>query len=472
VPGATLAWQDRFVVSGRYVLADERGPVGTSVVETLVPALDSLSQDNVRLGTTGEVGLCARIGERLGCFPQRRNPRVYFTPLSIGGSPFPMARAVAAESGVLVAEDYRRHYAMAAYGPVGPYGLGMVVKIDTAEVYGPLRERLRIILAMLFALVAAGTWLLRAAVRPLAERLAHSENVAREQYRALEATMMNVADGMMLMDRDGTIRLWNRSAEKLFGYSASEVIGGNVSMLVPESLREKNIAATRRFLATGESGVLGQPNVSYPARRKDGSLFELEFTLTEVPHDGGARLVAVFRDISERKRAEERLTQLALFDDLTGLANRVSFNRRLQDAIARRRRSEDLLAVLYLDLDKLKPVNDTLGHDAGDALLVAFAKRLTAAVRETDLVARLGGDEFGIVMEGLKAPENATSVVNKIFLSLRDPVEIGGNRLVASTSIGIALYRSGDTRETLMKRADSALYEAKGAGRGRHRFAA
>jgi diguanylate cyclase (GGDEF)-like protein len=181
-----------------------------------------------------------------------------------------------------------------------------------------------------------------------------------------------------------------------------------------------------------------------------------------------SRLVAVFRDVTERKKAERWLTQLALHDALTGLPNRANFEQHVEDALARRRRSGGQLALMLMDVDMFKRVNDSLGHAAGDLLLAAYAKRLKGAVRESDFVARLGGDEFTIVAEGLKGAEDATPIAEKVLAAMRDPLELDGHSVTASASIGVALYREGDTLKTLMHRADVALYEAKGAGRARY----
>ena len=372
----------------------------------------------------------------------------------------------------MLTRDYRGQNVLAAFAPVGRFGLAMVVKMDTAEVYAPIRERLGFVLPLLAGLTALGTLLLRAGVRPLAAQLARSEDAARAQYRAIEGVMASVADGMMTLDRDGTIRSWNAAAEKMFGYATAEVVGRNLSLLVPDTLRGRNMAATRRYLQTGLSPVIGRSNVNYPARRKDGSEFQLEFTVTETLGAAGPQLVAVFRDITERKRAEERLTALALRDALTGLANREHFNRRLEEAFARRRRGAGEVALLFLDLDRFKLVNDTLGHEVGDGLLGAFAARLGAAVRETDLVARLGGDEFTVVLEGLTDPADAAGVAEKVLAAMRVPIEVGTHAMTASVSIGIAVCREGDTPRMLMRRADAALYEAKRAGRARYHVAA
>ncbi len=468
-PGATLAWKDGFVISERYTISDGAGTVGAAVVQTPVHALDDLLNDAYRLGQTGELGMCTRVGERLGCFPQRQVPEVYFVPATaLDGAPLPMSRGLEGESGVVLTKDYRGENVIAAYAPVGKSALAIVAKMDTAEIYAPVRERLLIVLPVLVLLIAAGTWLLRVRVRPLAGRLAQSEREAQDRHRALESMMANAADGMMMLEADGTILSWNAAAQRLFGYSAEEVVGRNLSMLVPEDLREANIVATRRFLATGESKVIGRAGLNYPARRKDGSRFELEFTVTRMGGGETLRLVAVFRDVTERKKAERWLTQLALHDALTGLPNRANFEQHVEDAFARLRRSGGRLALMLMDVDRFKRVNDSLGHAAGDLLLVTFAKRLKSAVRESDFVARFGGDEFTIVTEGLRGTEDATAIAEKVLAAMRDPLDVDGTTLKASASIGIALYSDGDTPKTLMHRADVALYEAKGAGRARY----
>ncbi len=299
-------------------------------------------------------------------------------------------------------------------------------------------------------------------------RLVRSESAARERHRALDSMMASVADGIMLLDADGTIRSWNAAAAKLFGYPAEEVVGRNASMLVPDELRESQRAATERFLATGVSNVIGYVNLEYTGLRKDGSRFEAEFTVTEMGRAPAPQLVTVFRDITARKQAEERLTRLALHDSLTGLPNRPYFEERFAEIVARCRRNGEPLALMILDLDNFKPVNDTLGHDVGDQLLVAFGRRLKSALRESDLLARFGGDEFTLVVEGVKGTEDAAAIVEKLFAKLRDPLDATGHPIVVSASIGVALCRASDDPQAIMKRADQALYEAKRAGRARY----
>ena len=174
----------------------------------------------------------------------------------------------------------------------------------------------------------------------------------------------------------------------------------------------------------------------------------------------------VGRDVTERKRTEQELERLAHYDKLTGLPNRVTLQDRLAQALQRARRAETLLAVMFLDLDQFKEVNDSLGHAAGDELLQSVATRLTGCVRSTDTVARLGGDEFTVLLEGMRNVEEVDLVARKILAAVAQPHSAAGRELFVSTSIGVTVYPLDDQdQETLLKNADRAMYQAKQAGR-------
>jgi len=190
------------------------------------------------------------------------------------------------------------------------------------------------------------------------------------------------------------------------------------------------------------------------------------------PRTGKAlRMIGTNLDITDRKRIEEALQSVAQSDPLTGVANRVLLMDRLGRALSRARRNASQVAVLYLDIDRFKPVNDSLGHAAGDALLKAFAGRLTACVRTTDTVARLGGDEFVVLLEDLKDNSSALRIADKILEAMRAPISLDGQDVHITTSIGIA-QGAGEDEGALLKRADAALYDAKAGGRNGFRVAA
>ena len=184
------------------------------------------------------------------------------------------------------------------------------------------------------------------------------------------------------------------------------------------------------------------------------------------PQSGRAlRMIGTNVDITDRKRIEEAAQSAAQSDPLTGLANRRAFHESLRMALARSRRSGNDIAVLYLDLDRFKQVNDKFGHAAGDRLLRHVALRLRGCVRQSDTVARFGGDEFVVLLEDLRDREHAVAVVEKIIDEMRRPLNLEGFEVSVTTSIGLAYAQAGAEPETLVKRADKALYEAKAAGR-------
>ena len=206
-------------------------------------------------------------------------------------------------------------------------------------------------------------------------------------------------------------------------------------------------------------------------RRKDGSTYPVEVSISYVEQENGEYIVALVRDISERKVAEEMIWKQANFDSLTRLPNRAMFHDRLQQAIKKVRRSGEQIAVLSLDLDNFKDVNDTFGHAFGDKLLVETARRLSMCVRESDTIARMGGDEFAIIMSDLKGCNSVERVCNEILAALSAPFFLGVNRAYVSSSIGIAFYpKDAKSVDTLLKYSDQAMYEAKNSGRNRHHY--
>jgi len=203
-------------------------------------------------------------------------------------------------------------------------------------------------------------------------------------------------------------------------------------------------------------------------RRCDGTVIWVRNTARAV-HDADGRVLyheGSLEDITERKRAEETIKHLAYHDDLTGLPNRRLFNDRLTLALAHAQRSQQKLAVMLLDLDHFKEVNDTLGHSVGDQLLQVVSKRLASLLRKGDTVARMGGDEFMLLLPEIAGGEGAAEVAQKILEAFREPFILDDHEIHVTTSIGIALYpEDGEDGDTLMKNADIAMYRAKDGGR-------
>ena len=198
------------------------------------------------------------------------------------------------------------------------------------------------------------------------------------------------------------------------------------------------------------------------ARRKGGEVIPIELAASEVFFNGDVLYILTIRDITVRKHTEETIRNLAYHDPLTGLPNRLLFNDRLTQAIERARRSRRLLAVMILDLDRFKLINDSLGLASGDQVLRAVGERLVAAVRRSDTVARLGADDFLLLLPGVDGAENTAKVAQKILDTFLPPLQVDDQELHLGASLGITLYpHDGDDAETLIRNADTALYRAK-----------
>ncbi len=289
------------------------------------------------------------------------------------------------------------------------------------------------------------------------------EKALRENEARLKEMFENMSSGVVVYlaspdGRDFFITEFNRAAESIDKVRREEVIGKNVVDVFPGITEFGLLEVFRRVFKSGEAEHL--PRTFYQDGRIAGWRDNYVYKL---PH---GEVVAIYDDVTEEKQAEERLHQLAHYDVLTGLPNRALFSDRVQQAIATAKRIGERLAVMYLDLDNFKPINDTLGHDVGDLLLREVAQRLMHCVRESDTVSRIGGDEFVLLLTTVASEEDAFQVAQKILHALDQPFEIAGRSLSISSSIGIALYPDhGSEEQLLIKNADTAMYHAKKNGR-------
>ena len=283
---------------------------------------------------------------------------------------------------------------------------------------------------------------------------------SEEHFRSL---VQNSSDVVTLVDADMTVRYGTPSLERVLGHSPEELLGRKLTELVhPED---------RMRCATFLADAAKRPGVTSPVewrmRHREGSWLHVETIANNLIGEADVgHLVLNSRDISERKALERRLEHQAFHDPLTDLANRALFKNRVERAIAGRARRPGPLAVLFLDLDDFKKVNDSLGHPIGDELLVAAARRLQSCLRPADTAARLGGDEFAILLEDATGEAEATLVAERVIQALAEPVDLQGREARIQASVGIALSTPAADANDLLRNADIAMYIAKSTGKG------
>ena len=306
----------------------------------------------------------------------------------------------------------------------------------------------------------------------LATETSERRKAERAELLALQRLRLHLERtplGVIEWDPEFRITTWNPSAEGIFGYAAAEAIGESGYMLVEGVQDSERMASMWMELQQSRSST----RVTLANKTKGSEIIHTEWYNTPLV-DNEQKVIGVaslVQDITERLNTERTIHYMAHHDALTGLPNRRLMQDRLNQAILQARRNQTHVALLYLDLDRFKLVNDTLGHEAGDYVLRDIAKRLMKVVREGDTVSREGGDEFVIILPDLEKPESAQVVANKILHELAHSIEVSGHELTVTASIGISHYPNDATDiQHLLKHADSAMYQAKDAGRNTARF--
>jgi len=297
------------------------------------------------------------------------------------------------------------------------------------------------------------------------QRLREEARAHAARHRDQASLLDKARDAIMVRGIDGKVQFWNKGAERLYGWHSEEVQGRCMDDAVYREDAAAIAAAVRATLENGEwRGEVAQ-------RRKDGAHLTVEghWTLVRDDDNRPKSILVINTDISARKASDEKIRNLALYDTLTGLANRTLFNERLAAALARARRGGYPVSILYMDLNRFKEINDTQGHGVGDQVLIKVARRFQAQLRSQEVLARLAGDEFVVVAEHADAAI-AARIVDRLLKAMSDPVAIQGHTFSVGLSIGIATYpRDGAGIDDLLKRADIAMYRAKAAGGG-HMF--
>jgi diguanylate cyclase (GGDEF)-like protein/PAS domain S-box-containing protein len=281
----------------------------------------------------------------------------------------------------------------------------------------------------------------------------------RTSEERMRALLEHAHDAVISIDQHGLISQWNRAAERMFGWSPIETIGQPVvDLIVPPAMCRQIAAVVARYAAS-ERLEDAQQRITLPAIDRAGRELSVEVSLTATRVAGHWELTAFGHDVSERRQFEARLRSMALSDGLTGLANRRGFMETLEKAVSRRARGGAPLALLFLDLDGFKQINDVHGHHVGDLALQTFARRLESCVRKGDTVARLGGDEFTVLAEGIVSLEQARAIADKIIEAMKPPLD--GHPVCLRASIGISLYQPPADASRFLREADHAMYHAK-----------
>lgn len=437
-----------------------------------------------------------------GIFVTGTDPAYMLRPLPISASALSLlAQIKAGFQGSLVSSQLDGTERLLSIRRIPAADWIVVSRLPTEQAFAPVHEQRRYVLAgatllsLLIGLLA--TLLLRRALWPLGQaanridaitqgkaplaplpegrqdeigRLVRSFNCLQAQLaqesaalRLASSVFENTHEGVLISDVNGNIVDVNPAFSEITGYPRAEVIGQNPRMLAsgrqgPEFYEAMWLALINYGHWRGEIWN----------RRKDGEIYAELLTISAVREESEAtsHYVAVFSDISQIKQHQHQLESIAHFDALTGLPNRLLLADRIQQAIAQTQRANHLLAICYLDLDNFKPVNDALGHEAGDSLLMEIARRLKACVRGGDTVARLGGDEFVLLLTELERIDECEIVLERLLETISAPCLIAGQSVAVSASIGMTLYPMDDVdADTLLRHADQAMYKSKQTGR-------
>ena len=355
-------------------------------------------------------------------------------------------------------------------------------------------------LGMLFSITIA--LLIHRRISNEISRRLESENELRHSELRERTIRENIIDGLLTLDARGKILSCNKACNRIFGYKYASLLGKSADTLMPLAIDANT--GLERHLEVWEKHMIGMGR-EVMGRRSNGESFPAEVDLSKIVLDGETVYIMVVRDISEKKAAQQRLqqfneelerrvlerteeldrtngklrheilervrmqqelTHLATHDTLTDLPNRALFNEHLEITLHSAARHQRMVALMFIDLDGFKAVNDNYGHETGDRLLQEVSRRMQSCIRKEDIVARMGGDEFAVLLGDLQTSTDASRVAHKLISRINEPVAVEANLYLVGASIGIATFpHSGDNAEALLRRADDAMYTAKGAGK-------
>ncbi len=460
-----------FVVTSAPVHGRDGHVVGHDVLLFSMDALKPLFVDVDELGSTTTICLVDR----------QRGKRVAYDPSSGVFSLRPLGDCLdgldpageRASTMIFTGTDDSGVRHVSFLYPLEGAGWDFRIRTPASTFYSGLYRDVAFVLLTLVALMLAAGWLTSRMLGPLLHRLAgQAEQIEQANVNLLEAASVfeQSQEAIVITDRDGVVIRANPGFTEMLGIDAGKQVGASLLDLVDFDRSDDDLM--EHIIRRIRVDDAWQGEVWY--KRADGSALPALQTISAVRDSDGnlIRLIHVFNDISERMRAERHMQRLAHYDELTGLPNRPSLEKSLADSIIHAARRGVQFAVLFLDLDKFKPVNDSLGHQAGDHLLKRVGQRLRNSVRSRDIVGRLGGDEFLLITDDLRGADDAGVIADKIIDSLKKPFQVDQESVEIGVSIGIAVYPvHGSTSEALVNAADKALYTVKNGGRGFYAFA-
>jgi diguanylate cyclase (GGDEF)-like protein/PAS domain S-box-containing protein len=471
---AELFWDNGWILRVAKILGDQRGSVTVEVPLTNINRWYEKSDD---LGSSGQFFICAlRKSGQIVCASRARDTAPAIGLYEAKESSVSMHRALTGGVGEVVEIDPNHTEVFSAYSPIGSFGLGAIVKMDTAVLYAPLRGELEIItpifLLSLFVGMLLLTWQLSPLVRKIliSEKKALNSNVRlRESESRFRSAFDMSAIGMALVGLDGKWLRVNPSLIEILGYSEVEFLAMDYQRIT----RMEDLDRCERSLRQLEDGKIQSIRAEKRVLTKDNKLLWVlvNASLSQDSNHKPLNFIFQIQNIDLQKHAEEHLKQMAYHDPLTGLDNRSEIEKNINAAVFSSRLGHHGFALLFLDLDHFKEVNDNYGHDAGDFLLKEVAKRLRGTVRLSDKIGRLGGDEFVLILMNVMDMKTISTIAKKILQAMAMPVVIDETEVYVTVSIGISLYPDdGLSMETLMKHADIALYCAKEFGKNNYQF--
>jgi diguanylate cyclase (GGDEF)-like protein/PAS domain S-box-containing protein len=322
------------------------------------------------------------------------------------------------------------------------------------------------VLTSLIAIVAVCVFRVVSVMRSQQAVILEDHRLAEVREAWIHSVLENTAEAVVTIDVDGTIRSVNRAAREMFGRDAIALAGKPISMLITSEGQHEfgaYLVARMRHVDDG----LGSGARETIGIRANLERFPIEYSAGETEQDGRKVFIVTIRDITDQKARNDALEHDAMHDRLTGLPNRALLQDRVTQALALARRNKHGMAVLMLDFNHFKEVNDQLGHEVGDGLLRELSDRMTGALRTVDTIARLGGDEFVILPADVRDAEGAERIADKVISAMSKPFVIQGNSIATGVSIGIAIYpEHGLDGDSLLRHADHVMYIAKRAGVG------